>query len=44
MLISLCREEGSTLIVVTHDPALAGWMDAVCRLTAGRIVSSEDPA
>lgn len=41
LLLSLHRDQGSTLVLVTHDPALAGLMERVIRLRDGRIESDE---
>ena len=35
LLVSVNREEGTTLVVVTHSPALAGLMERRCRLHGG---------
>ncbi|WP_170320666.1 ABC transporter ATP-binding protein [Patulibacter medicamentivorans] len=45
---SLADEHGHTLVVVTHDPRVAGWADDVLRMDRGRLVahggsSSEAP-
>jgi putative ABC transport system ATP-binding protein len=37
----LNRDHGSTLVLVTHDPALAVYADRVVRLLDGRIASDE---
>ncbi len=37
----LNREMGTTLVLVTHDPALAGRADRIVRLGHGRIVETE---
>lgn len=39
LLLHLSREEGVTLITVTHDPALAEQMDRTIRLESGRIAT-----
>jgi putative ABC transport system ATP-binding protein len=47
LLMSLNRREGATLVLVTHDAALAGHADRVITLSDGRIVSDlkqESPA
>ena len=41
LLIRLNRDQGSTLILVTHDPALAACADRIIRLLDGRIASDE---
>lgn len=38
LLVELNREQGSTLVVATHAPALAARMDAVFELVDGRLV------
>ena len=35
LLVSVNREEGTTLVVVTHSPVLAGLMERRCRLHGG---------
>ncbi len=42
MLFKLQRERGSTLILVTHDDALASRCDRIVRLRDGKIESIED--
>jgi putative ABC transport system ATP-binding protein len=44
LLLSLNRERGSTLILVTHDGALAAHADRRIALRDGRIVDVGDPA
>jgi putative ABC transport system ATP-binding protein len=39
LLVQLNREAGSTLVLVTHDPDLAGRAHRIVRLTGGRMVS-----
>ena len=41
LLVGLNRRLGSTLVLVTHDPALAAHADRVVTLRDGRIVSDE---
>jgi putative ABC transport system ATP-binding protein len=41
LLLQLNREEGTTLILVTHDPQLAEYADRVITLRDGRISSDE---
>jgi putative ABC transport system ATP-binding protein len=41
LLIRLNRDHGSTLVLVTHDPALAAHADRVVHLLDGRIESDE---
>jgi putative ABC transport system ATP-binding protein len=43
LLEGLNREERATLILVTHDPALAARATRVVRLAAGRIVDADSP-
>ena len=43
MLLELRRDHGTTLVLVTHDPALAELADRVIRLRDGRVVASEEP-
>jgi putative ABC transport system ATP-binding protein len=38
MMLALRREHGTTLVLVTHDPALAELADRVVRLRDGRVV------
>ena len=42
LLLMLCRELGSTLIVVSHDAALLDRLDTVHRLIAGRFQISQE--
>ena len=39
LLVALNRDAGTTLVLVTHDPALAGRARRVIRISAGAIVS-----
>ncbi len=41
LLFSLRRQRGATLVLVTHDPALAARCDRMVRLRSGRIESDE---
>src|SRR3989442_867528 len=41
LIIRLNRDHGSTLVLVTHDPALAAHADRIVRLRAGRIASAD---
>ena len=41
LLVALNRNLGSTLVLVTHHPALASLADRVITLRDGRIVSDE---
>ncbi len=42
LLTGLNRERGATLVMVTHDPNLAGYCDRRLELDAGRLVTVED--
>ncbi|MGE0723166.1 MAG: ABC transporter ATP-binding protein [Alphaproteobacteria bacterium] len=44
LLFDLRARHGTTLVLVTHDPALAGRADRVIRLADGRIVDDGRPA
>jgi putative ABC transport system ATP-binding protein len=44
LLVGLNREAETTLVLVTHDPALAGLASRVVRLAAGAIVSDQRTA
>jgi len=44
LLIALNRNLGSTLVLVTHDAALAGHADRIVTLRDGRLVSDEPSA
>jgi putative ABC transport system ATP-binding protein len=44
LLLALHRDHGTTLVLVTHDPALAGFMERVVSLRDGRIESDSMPA
>ncbi|MGH9261372.1 MAG: ATP-binding cassette domain-containing protein, partial [Acidimicrobiales bacterium] len=39
LLVQLNREQGSTLVLVTHDPDLAARAHRIVRLAGGRMVS-----
>jgi putative ABC transport system ATP-binding protein len=41
LLIRLNRDHGSTLVLVTHDPALAAYAERIVCLRDGRIISDE---
>ncbi len=41
LLISLNRREGTTLVLVTHDRALASYADRIITLKDGRVVTDE---
>ena len=38
LLVEMNRRAGTTLVLVTHDPALAGLAGRVIRLAGGRLV------
>jgi putative ABC transport system ATP-binding protein len=40
MLFALPREQGATLLLITHDPRLAGRCDREVRMADGRFVHS----
>jgi len=44
LLFELNRERGTTLVLVTHDEALAARCDRHIRLEAGRIINGQDAA
>ncbi len=44
LLRKLQEEEGSTLVVVTHDPQVAAWAGRVLRLHDGRLATEENTA
>ena len=41
MMLNLRRDHGTTLVLVTHDPALAELADRVVRLRDGRVVEAQ---
>jgi putative ABC transport system ATP-binding protein len=41
MMLALRRDHGTTLVLVTHDPALAALADRVIRLRDGRVDTSQ---
>ena len=41
LIRSICREKGTTLIMVTHDPEIAGYADRVITLLDGRVVENK---
>jgi putative ABC transport system ATP-binding protein len=43
LLFALKREEGATLLLVTHDPALAKRCDRIAQVRDGRIVAGAQP-
>jgi putative ABC transport system ATP-binding protein len=44
LMLELNREAGTTLVLVTHDPALAGRCDQQLRIEAGRVSVAEPAA
>jgi len=42
LLKRLNRDEGRTIVMVTHDPATAGWADTVLHLEKGRLLEHEE--
>ena len=40
LLARMCRENGSTLLLVTHDPAVANFADRVVELRDGRLLEA----
>ncbi|MDT8445954.1 MAG: ABC transporter ATP-binding protein [bacterium] len=42
LLFELCRQEGKTLILVTHSPEVAARTDQQFRLEQGRLIGQED--
>ncbi|MCC7219342.1 MAG: ATP-binding cassette domain-containing protein, partial [Candidatus Contendobacter sp.] len=44
LLFALNREQGTTLILVTHDPELAAYCDRTLELDGGRLRTSARPA
>jgi putative ABC transport system ATP-binding protein len=44
LIVGLNRALGSTLVLVTHDPALAAHADRLISLRDGRVVSDEGRA
>ena len=44
LMLELNREAGTTLVLVTHDPALAGRCDQQIRIEAGRVSLAEPAA
>lgn len=41
LIRGICRERGTTLIMVTHDPDMAQYADRVIQLLDGRVLSNE---
>lgn len=41
LIRDICRERGTTLIMVTHDPEIAGYADRVITLLDGRVVENK---
>ena len=44
LLKELCGEQGRTIVVVTHEPAVAAWADRVAVVKDGRILAEFDTA
>ncbi|GIG24161.1 ABC transporter ATP-binding protein [Cellulomonas denverensis] len=44
LLTSLARERGAAAVIVSHDPATLGSVDATVRIADGRLVPSPEPA
>lgn len=44
LLLSLNRDQGSTLVLVTHDPALASCAERIITMRDGRVVSDQSEA
>jgi putative ABC transport system ATP-binding protein len=44
LMLELNRESGTTLVLVTHDPALAARCDQQLRIEAGRVSVAEPTA
>ena len=40
LIKAICRERGTTLIMVTHDPDMAQYADRVVRLLDGRVIEN----
>ena len=41
LMQKVVREQGCTLVMVTHDPQLASWADRIIKVIDGKIVSIE---
>jgi putative ABC transport system ATP-binding protein len=41
MLLKLNRSEGTTLVIVTHDPALSSLTDRIVHLRDGQIIDEQ---
>ena len=39
LLQQLCREQGRTIVVVTHEPAVAVWSERIIVLKDGRVLT-----
>jgi lipoprotein-releasing system ATP-binding protein len=39
VLVEMARSRGSAIVIVTHDPELAGKCDRICRLKDGKLVA-----
>ena len=40
LIRSICRERGTTLIMVTHDPEMAQYADRVVKLLDGKVLEN----
>ena len=43
LLLRLQKQEGTTLVIVTHDPAVAALMDATVQMRDGRLAGAQGP-
>ena len=43
LLLRLQKQEGTTLVIVTHDPAVAALMDATVQMRDGRLAVAQGP-
>ena len=41
LMQKVVKEQGCTLVMVTHDPQLASWADRIIKVIDGKIVSIE---
>ena len=41
LLFGLARDHGTTLLLITHDPVLAGRCDRVLHIADGRIIEQD---
>jgi putative ABC transport system ATP-binding protein len=39
LLLELCKEQGRTIVVVTHEPAVAVWAERILVLKDGRVLT-----